>query len=297
MTDAEQLAEFFQSQRPHLRAVAYRMLGSLAEADDAVQEAYLRLNRSDVAQVENLAGWLTTVTGRVCLDVLRARRNHGEEDLEGPAGVEAVEATERDALADPELAAELSDSVGLALLVVMDTLAPAERLAFVLHDLFAVPFEQISPIVGKSTAAVRQLASRARRRVQGQGEESEADRGRQREVVSAFLKASRGGDFAGLLKLLDPDVVLRGDPTAVAIGAVAELRGAADVAGQFSGRAEAAQLALVDGSAGLVWSVGGRPKVVFDFVIVGGRIVGIEMLGDAGLLGDLAVEVVAVAGE
>ncbi|MEY9893992.1 RNA polymerase sigma factor (sigma-70 family) [Catenulispora sp. MAP5-51] len=297
MTDAEQLAEFFQSQRPHLRAVAYRMLGSLAEADDAVQEAYLRLNRSDVAQVENLAGWLTTVTGRVCLDVLRARRNHGEEDLEGPAGVEAVEATERDALADPELAAELSDSVGLALLVVMDTLAPAERLAFVLHDLFAVPFEQISPIVGKSTAAVRQLASRARRRVQGQGEESEADRGRQREVVSAFLKASRGGDFAGLLKLLDPDVVLRGDPTAVAIGAVAELRGAADVAGQFSGRAEAAQLALVDGSAGLVWSVGGRPKVVFDFVIVGGRIVGIEMLGDAGLLGDLAVEVVAVTGE
>ena len=295
MTDAEQLAEFFQSQRPHLRAVAYRMLGSLAEADDAVQEAYLRLNRSDVAQVENLAGWLTTVTGRVCLDVLRARRNHGEEDLEGPAGVEAVEATERDALADPELAAELSDSVGLALLVVMDTLAPAERLAFVLHDLFAVPFEQISPIVGKSTAAVRQLASRARRRVQGQGEESEADRGRQREVVSAFLKASRSGDFAGLLKLLDPDVVLRGDPTAVAIGAVAELRGAADVAGQFSGRAEAAQLALVDGSAGLVWSVGGRPKVVFDFVIVGGRIVGIEMLGDAGLLGDLAVEVVAVA--
>ncbi|MEY9932022.1 RNA polymerase sigma factor (sigma-70 family) [Catenulispora sp. GP43] len=297
MTDADQLAEFFQSQRPHLRAVAYRMLGSLAEADDAVQEAYLRLNRSDVAEVENLAGWLTTVTGRVCLDVLRARRNHGEEDLEGPAGVEAVEATERDALADPELAAELSDSVGLALLVVMDTLAPAERLAFVLHDLFAVPFEQISPIVGKSTAAVRQLASRARRRVQGQGEESEADRGRQREVVSAFLKASRGGDFAGLLKLLDPDVVLRGDPAAVGIGAVAELRGAADVAGQFSGRAEAAQLALVDGSAGLVWSVAGRPKVVFDFAIVDGRIVGIEMLADAGLLGELAVEVVGGVGE
>jgi RNA polymerase sigma-70 factor, ECF subfamily len=294
MTDADQLAEFFQSQRPHLRAVAYRMLGPLAEADDAVQEAYLRLNRSDVAEVENLAGWLTTVTGRVCLDVLRARRNHGEEDLEGPAGVEAVEATERDAMADPELAAELSDSVGLALLVVMDTLTPAERLAFVLHDLFAVPFEQISPIVGKSTAAVRQLASRARRRVQGQGEESEADRGRQREVVSAFLKASRGGDFAGLLKLLDPDVVLRGDPAAVRIGAVAELRGAADVAGQFSGRAEAARLALVDGSAGLVWSVGDRPKVVFDFTIVGGRIVAIEMLADAGLLGELAVEVVGV---
>ena len=236
MTDADQLAEFFQTQRPHLKAVAYRMLGSLAEADDAVQEAYLRLNRSDVAQVENLAGWLTTVTGRVCLDALRARRNHGEEDLEGPAGVEAVEATERDAHADPELAAELSDSVGLALLVVMDTLSPAERLAFVLHDMFAVPFEEIAPIVGKSTAAVRQLASRARRRVRGQGEEdSETDRGRQREVVSAFLAASRGGDFAGLLKLLDPDVVLRADPTAAAFGAAPEVRGAGDVAEQFSG--------------------------------------------------------------
>ncbi|MEY9860402.1 RNA polymerase sigma factor (sigma-70 family) [Catenulispora sp. GAS73] len=297
MTDADQLAQFFQSQRPHLLAVAYRMLGSLAEADDAVQEAYLRLNRSDVAEVENLAGWLTTVTGRVCLDVLRARRNHGEEDLEGPAGAEAVEATERDALADPELAAELSDSVGLALLVVMDTLSPAERLAFVLHDMFAVPFEEISPIVGKSTAAVRQLASRARRRVQGQGEEeSEADRGRQREVVSAFLAASRGGNFAGLLKLLDPDVVLRTDLTAAGFGAT-DARGARDVAEVFSGRAQAAQLALLDGTAGLVWAVSGTPRVVFDFTIVGGRIAGIEMLADAGLLGEMVVEVVGAVGE
>jgi RNA polymerase sigma-70 factor (ECF subfamily) len=297
MTDADQLAEFFQTQRPHLKAVAYRMLGSLAEADDAVQEAYLRLNRSDVAQVENLAGWLTTVTGRVCLDALRARRNHGEEDLEGPAGVEAVEASERDAHADPELAAELSDSVGLALLVVMDTLTPAERLAFVLHDTFAVPFEEIAPIVGKSTAAVRQLASRARRRVRGQGEEdSETDRGRQREVVSAFLAASRGGDFAGLLKLLDPDVVLRADPTAAAFGAALEVRGAGGVAEQFSGRAQAAQLALLDGSAGLVWAVAGEPKVVFDFTIVGGRITGIEMLANVGLLGEMAVEVLGEVG-
>jgi len=298
MTDADQLAEFFQTQRPHLKAVAYRMLGSLAEADDAVQEAYLRLNRSDVAQVENLAGWLTTVTGRVCLDALRARRAHGEEDLEGPAGVEAVETTERDAHADPELAAELSDSVGLALLVVMDTLTPAERLAFVLHDMFAVPFEEVAPIVGKSTAAVRQLASRARRRVRGQGEEeSETDRGRQREVVSAFLAASRGGDFAGLLKLLDPDVVLRADPTAAGFGAAVEVRGAGGVAEQFSGRAQAAQLALLDGSAGLVWAVAGEPKVVFDFTIVGGRITGIEMLANVGLLGEMAVEVLAEAGE
>jgi len=298
MTDADQLAEFFQTQRPHLKAVAYRMLGSLAEADDAVQEAYLRLNRSDVAQVENLAGWLTTVTGRVCLDALRARRAHGEEDLEGPAGVEAVETTERDAHADPELAAELSDSVGLALLVVMDTLTPAERLAFVLHDMFAVPFEEVAPIVGKSTAAVRQLASRARRRVRGQGEEeSETDRGRQREVVSAFLAASRGGDFAGLLKLLDPDVVLRADPTAAGFGAAVEVRGASGVAEQFSGRAQAAQLALLDGSAGLVWAVAGEPKVVFDFTIVGGRITGIEMLANVGLLGEMAVEVLAEAGE
>lgn len=297
MTDADQLAEFFQTQRPHLKAVAYRMLGSAAEADDAVQEAYLRLNRADVAQVENLAGWLTTVTGRVCLDALRARRTHGEEDLEGPAGVEAAQVAEHDAHADPELAAELSDSVGLALLVVMDTLTPAERLAFVLHDMFAVPFEEIAPIVGKSAAAVRQLASRARRRVRGQGEEdSETDRGRQREVVGAFLAASRGGDFVGLLKLLDPDVVLRADPAAAGFGAALEVRGAGGVAEQFSGRAQAARLALLDGSAGLVWAVAGEPKVVFDFTIVGGRITGIEMLANAGLLGEMAVEVLPEAG-
>jgi RNA polymerase sigma-70 factor (ECF subfamily) len=297
MTDAEQLAEFFQSQRPHLTAVAYRMLGSLSEADDAVQEAYLRLSRSDVAEVENLAGWLTTVTGRVCLDVLRARRSHGEEDLEGPAGIQAAEATERDAMADPELAAELSDSVGLALLVVMDTLSPAERLAFVLHDMFAVPFEEIAPIVGKSTAAVRQLASRARRRVRGQGDETDADRTRQREVVTAFLAASRGGDFAELLRLLDPDVVLRADLTAAGFGATPELRGAADVAEQFSGRARAARLALLDGTPGLVWAFSGHPKVVFDFTIIAGRITGIEMLADEALLSELEVEFLAGAGE
>ncbi|GAA1969897.1 sigma-70 family RNA polymerase sigma factor [Catenulispora subtropica] len=291
--DAERLAEFFQTQRPHLTAVAYRMLGSLAEADDAVQEAYLRLCRSDVAEVENLAGWLTTVTGRVCLDVLRARRNHGEEGLEGPAGAEAAEHAERDAHTDPELAAELSDSLGMALLVVMDALSPAERLAFVLHDLFAVPFEEIAPIVGKNTAAVRQLASRARRRVRGQGDETDAGRGRQREVVSAFLAASREGDFAGLLRLLDPDVVLRADLTASGYGAMPEVRGAGDVAEQFSGRAQAAELAWIDGAAGLRWAPGGRTKVVFDFTVVGGRIVAIEMLADAGLLAAMDVEVMA----
>ncbi|NUP52624.1 MAG: sigma-70 family RNA polymerase sigma factor [Catenulispora sp.] len=299
--DAEQLAQFFQTQRPHLTAVAYRMLGSLAEADDAVQEAYLRLSRTDVAEVENLAGWLTTVTGRVCLDMLRARRTHGEEDLEGPAAAAAAEAAateaaERDVLADPELAAELSDSLGQALLVVMDTLNPAERLAFVLHDMFAVPFEEIAPIVGRNTAAVRQLASRARRRVRGLGDETDADRARQREVVGAFLAASRSGDFAGLLRLLDPDVVLRADLTAAGFGAPAEVRGAGDVAEQFSGRAQAAELAWVDGAAGLVWAPGGELRVAFEFLVVGGRIVAIEMLADAGVLAGMGVEVVGEEG-
>ncbi|NUR59616.1 MAG: sigma-70 family RNA polymerase sigma factor [Catenulispora sp.] len=301
MDDAEQLAQFFQTQRPHLTAVAYRMLGSLAEADDAVQEAYLRLSRTDVADVENLAGWLTTVTGRVCLDMLRARRHHGEQDLEGPAAAAAAEAAateaaERDVLADPELAAELADSVGMALLVVMDTLSPAERLAFVLHDLFAVPFDEIAPIVGKNTAAVRQLASRARRRVRGLGEETEADRVRQWEVVEAFLAASRSGDFAGLLRLLDPDVVLRADPAAAVIGAPAEVRGAGDVAEQFSGRAQAAQPAWIDGAAGLVWAPGGEVKVAFEFTIARGRIVAIEILADATVVAGMEVERMGVEG-
>jgi RNA polymerase sigma factor (sigma-70 family) len=295
MTDPEWRAQFFQTQRPHLTAVAYRMLGSLSEADDAVQEAWLRLDRSDVGEVANLAGWLTTVTARVCMDMLRSRKHRREEPLE----VHEPDPADHDIAADPERAAEIADSVGLALLVVMDTLAPAERLAFVLHDMFAVPFEEIAPIVGKSTAAARQLASRARRRVQGAAEgadDVEADRARRTEIVGAFLTAARGGDFAGLLRLLDPDVVLRSDPTAAKTGAAPELRGANDVAENFSGRAQAAQLALVDGNAGMVWAPGGEPRVVFDFTIARGRIVAIEILADPEVLRELALEVIGEPG-
>ena len=277
MDEHDWLAERFEQNRTHLKAVAYRMLGSVSEADDALQEAWLRLSRSGASGVENLAGWLTTVVGRVCLDMLRVRRSRREE----PLGAQVPEpiATGDEAI-DPEHEALLGDSVGLALLVVLEALAPAERVAFVLHDMFAVPFEEIAPIVGRSPAATRQLASRARRRVQGAATAPDADLARQREVVDAFLAASRRGDFSGLLALLDPDVVLRADPAAVQMGASREVRGAPAVADTFSGRARAAQPALVDGAAGLVWAQGGQPRVVFGFTITGGKIVGIELLAD-----------------
>jgi RNA polymerase sigma factor (sigma-70 family) len=271
------LAERFEAHRPHLRAVAYRMLGSPSEADDAVQEAWLRLSRSGAAGVENLGGWLTTVVGRVCLDMLRSRTSRREE----PLGVHVPEPTvDREDEVDPEHEALMADSVGSALLVVLDTLAPAERLAFVLHDMFGVPFEEIAPIVGRSPAAARQLASRARRRVRGAVTVPDADMARRRAVVDAFLAASRGGDFEALLAVLDPDVVLRADGAAVRMGATKEVRGAAAVAETFSGRARAARPALVDGAPGLVWASGGRPRVVFDFTIADGKIVEIEMVAD-----------------
>lgn len=273
MEDHEWLAETFEANRPHLRAVAYRMLGSVSEADDAVQESWLRLSRSSTGGVENLAGWLTTIVARVSLDMLRSRKSRREEPLDAgaPEPVETV---------GPEEEAVLADSVGPALLVVLETLAPAERLAFVLHDLFAVPFDDIAPIVGRSPAAARQLASRARRRVQGSAAVADPDAGRQREVVDAFLAAAREGNFGGLLALLDPDVVLRADAAAVKSGASELLRGASAVAGMFSGRARAAQPVLVGGDPGVVWAPGGRPRVVFDFTIVDGRIVEMEMLAD-----------------
>ncbi|MEX1278872.1 MAG: sigma-70 family RNA polymerase sigma factor, partial [Chloroflexota bacterium] len=254
-----------------------RMLGSLSEADDAVQEAWLRLGRADTSGVENFGGWLTTVVGRVCLDMLRSRRSRREE----PLGVQAPEpiGSPEDGL-DPEHEALMADSLGIALLVVLETLAPAERVAFVLHDLFAVPFDEIAPIVGRSPTAARQLASRARRSVQGGAAVPDPDRTRQREVVSAFLAASRGGDFEALLALLDPDVVLRADPVAVRMGASSEMRGEVAVAGTFKGRAQVAQLALVNGAVGAVWAVGGRPRVVFGFTITGGKIVEINLVGD-----------------
>ncbi len=277
MDEHEWLAEQFEGYRIHLRAVAYRMLGSVSEADDAVQESWLRLSRSDTSGVENLGGWLTTVVARVCLDMLRSRESRHEEPLDEHVPDPIVR---REDGMDPEHEALLADSVGLALLVVLNTLNPAERLAFVLHDLFAVPFDEIAPIVGRSPTATRQLASRARRRVQGAATDADVDLTPQREVVNAFLAASRGGDFDALLAVLDPDVVLRADQTVVHTGASREVHGALAVARQFSGRARAAKLALVNGAIGIVWAAGGRPRVVFNFTTVGKKIIAIDMLAD-----------------
>src|ERR1700730_16246165 len=288
MDDQDSLAERFEENRTHLRAVAYRMLGSLNEADDAVQEAWLRLSRSGTGEVENLGRWLTTVVARVCLDMLRSRKSRREESLGGH--LPDPSASSEDGT-DPEHEVLLADSVGLALLVVLETLAPAERLAFVLHDMFAMPFDEIAPIVGRSPAAARQLASRARRRVQGAATPSEADPSRQREVVDASLAASRGGDFNALLAMLDPDVVLRADHAAVQTGASREVRGAAAVADTFAGRALAAHLALGNGAAGGVWARGGRPRVVFSFTLSGGKIVAIDLLADPERLGQLDLAV------
>jgi RNA polymerase sigma factor (sigma-70 family) len=276
MDERDWLAERFETHRTHLRAVAYRMLGSASEADDAVQEAWLRLSRTDTSDVDNLGGWLTTVVARVCLNMLQSRRSRREE----PIGAQVPDpvAGRRDGIG-PEDEALLAEGVGLALLVVLDTLTPAERLAFVLHDMFDVPFEEVAAIVGRSPAAARQLASRARRRVQGSAP-PDTDLTRQRAVVDAFLAASRGGDFGALLAVLDPDVVLRADPAAVRMGVAREVRGAAAVARTFAGRARAARPALVDGVPAAVWAPGGRPRVVLGFTIAGGRIVGIDLLAD-----------------
>jgi RNA polymerase sigma factor (sigma-70 family) len=277
MDDHDWLADRFEENRAHLRAVAFRILGSLSEADDAVQEAWLRLSRSDTSDVGNLGGWLTTVVARVSLNMLQTRKSRREE----PHGVHLPdEIAGRAGGNHPEDEAVLADSVGPALLVILDTLAPAERLAFVLHDMFAVSFDEIAPIVDRSPAAARQLASRARRRVQGADRVRGAHRSRQREVVAAFLAASRNGQFDALLTLLDPDVVLHGDPAAVAMGGPAEVAGAPAVAGTFSGRARVARPALVDGEAGAVWAVAGQPRVVFGFTITDGKIAAVEMIAD-----------------
>ncbi|HYT71091.1 MAG TPA: sigma-70 family RNA polymerase sigma factor [Gemmatimonadales bacterium] len=277
MDERDWLAERFEESRTHLRAVAYRMLGSRSEADDAVQEAWLRLSRSGTSGVENLGGWLRTVVARVCLDILRSRKARREEPLGAHVPEPIVSREDR---THPEHDALLADSVGPALLVVLETLAPAERVAFVLHDMFDLPFDEIAPIVGRSPAAARQLASRARRRVRGAATVPNADLTRQREVVEAFLAASRGGDFDALLAVLDPDVALRADPAAVRMGAAADVRGAKAVAETFAGRARAAQPALVNGAAGLVWAAGGRPRVVFGFTITSGKIVAIDLVAD-----------------
>ena len=277
----EWLAEQFEGHRGHLREVAYRMLGSGSEAEDAVQEAWLRLSRSDTGAVENLGGWLTTVVARVCLDMLRWRKSRREEPLE-THGSNLV--MSRENRGDPEHEVALCESVGLALLVVLETLAPAERVAFVLHDMFDLPFDEIAHVVGRNEAAARQLASRARRRVRGSPTVPTPDLSRQREVVEAFLAASRGGDFEALLAVLDPDVVVRADRTAVPAGAPTEVRGAPAVARNalaFSMRARFAQVALVNGTAGIIAASRGRLVIVLIFAIRGRRIVEIDVVTDA----------------
>jgi RNA polymerase sigma factor (sigma-70 family) len=273
------LTERFEANRTHLRAVAYRMLGSISDADDAVQETWLRLSRSDVSDVENLRGWLTTVTARVCLNMLRSRLVRREDSLDVHVPEPIVS---REVGGDPEYEALTADSVGLALLIVLETLAPAERLAFVLHDMFAVPFEDIAPIVGRSATAARQLASRARRRVQG-APVPDADLRVQRQVVDAFIRAAREGDFQALLEVLDPDVVLRADRGEIP-GGSRLIRGASEVAQQaamFATRTQYARPALVNGAAGIVvFDRGGRPVSVLGFIVARHRIVEIDILVD-----------------
>jgi RNA polymerase sigma-70 factor (ECF subfamily) len=282
------LAEQFEENRPRLRSVAYRMLGSLAEADDAVQEAWLRLSRTDASGVDNLSAWLTTVVGRVCLDMLRSRTSRREESLDG----QTVEPTAPDGFG-PEQQALLADSVGLALLVVLQTLTPAERLAFVLHDMFAVSFDEIAPIVGRTSMATRQLASRARRRIQTDAATPDTDVSRQREVVDAFLAAARGGEFTALLTLLDPDVVMRADSVAVQMGATCgEGHGSTVVATFFSGRAQGALPAFIDGAAGAVVAANGQTLLAISFTIADGRIIGIDVVADPEQLRELDVAVV-----
>jgi RNA polymerase sigma-70 factor (ECF subfamily) len=289
------LTERFEENRPRLRAVAYRMLGSLSEAEDAVQEAWLRLQRSDTAAVENLAGWLTTVVSRVCLDMLRARRTRREEPMEPEPRAGRGEG------ADPEGEAVLADSVGVALLVVLDTLTPAERLAFVLHDLFAMPFDEIGSIVGRSPDAAKQLASRARRRVRGAPAPPGSGRARQRELVEAFLRAARAGDLEGLLAVLDPDAVVRIDAAArMAAGAAdaapttRELRGAATWAKQFialSRGLHSVQLALIDGSLGLIHAPRGKLSRALTFTVTNGKVTRVEVIGDPARLRELDIAV------
>ncbi len=266
----QRLASRFEADRRRLRAVAFRMLGDASAADDAVQEAWLRLSRTDMSAVANLGGWLTTVVARVCLDVLRTRRSRREEPLEPEIELEAD--------GDPEADVALADSVGAALMVVLDRLGPAERLAFVLHDLFDVTFEDIAPVIGRSVEASRQLASRARRRVRGgDAPNSMAER---RRIIDAFLVAARGGDMTALLNLLDPDIVVRSDPAAARLGGNTELRGSAAAAAFFNGRAQAARPVLLDGEIGIAVSPAGQLLAVMEVTIRDGRITCMEATAD-----------------
>ena len=286
------LAEQFEQNRGHLRGVAYRMLGSLSEADDAVQESWLKVSRSGAHGIENFGGWLTTIVARVCLDMLRSRKSLREETLDDEPVVAPIAGTRR--APDPEQEALLAESVGLALLVVLETLDPAERLAFVLHDMFAVPFEEIASLVGRSPDAARQLASRARRRVQGAEKASNADLKQQREVIDAFLAALRGGDFEGLIAVLDPELVVRADAASAVGGVAREVRGAENWAKQaitFARGARFAQAALVDGTVGVLVAPRGRLFRVLRFTLSNGKIATVEVVGDRERLGEMDLAV------
>jgi len=286
MDEKRWLAEEFEANRGHLRAVAFRMLGSRGEAEDAVQEAWLRLTRSDRGSVDNLGGWLTTVVARICLDMLRSRKTRREVPLDMPAHGAIV-----DIASNPEREAAFADSVGIALLVVLQTLSPAERVAFVLHDMFDLPFEEIAAVIGRSAAATRQLASRARRRVQGQPETPDVDLARKRSIAEAFLVASRNGDLAGLIAVLTPDAVFRPDAAAIQLGDVAPLHGSQAVAENFKGRATSAKVALVDGEIGLVVFIGGQLRVVLALSFDGDRISTVDAIADPDHLRDIGFSI------
>lgn len=294
MDESEWLAERFEHHRTRLRGVALRMLGSAGEADDAVQEAWLRLSRSDVSDVQDLGRWLTTVVGRVCLDLLRSRGARREDPVAGP-DLETIEPLAHAHEHDPAEEALLNESVGLALLVVLDTLAPAERLAFVLHDIFAVPYAEIAPLVDRSVAATKMLASRARHRVRQGGTIAGPGAPDQYAVVRAFLAASRNGDFDALLALLDPDAVFRSEKTNRPAGAPPELDGAQAVATGFCGRTRGVRPASIDGAAGAVWAPGGRTVGAFCFTLAAGRIVAIELVADPERLARMDVTILADA--
>lgn len=287
MDENKWLAELFEDNRSHLRAVAYRMLGSVSEADDAVQETWLRLSRSDAGAVKNLTGWLTTVTSRICLDILRSRQARREDPLDVEMSGRVQSPSPR---SDPEQELLLADSVGLALLIILDTLNPAERLAFVLHDMFAVPFDEIAQIAGQSSVAVRQLASRARRRIRGKTSVQDSNLTRQRKVVEAFFAAARGGEFDQLLALLDPNVVLRADREALSSQTPAEIHGASAVAERaLAGRSKFAEVAMIDGKAAVIVTSGRHLRRALLFTISRNKIIEIDVVANRERLRQLEI--------
>lgn len=283
MPETDWLAERFEEHRPHLRAVAFRILGSGGDAEDAVQDAWIRVAQSDTDEIANLGGWLTTIVSRLALDKLRARKRRREVPIDVGSGSETSDVADP---AGPEDYAVLADAVGAAMMMVLDNLLPAERVAFVLHDTFGVSFAQIGDVLDRSPNAAKQVASRARNKIRGI-DPADRNPARERELVEAFLDAARNGDLSGLIALLDPDVVLQADPAAVEMGSAAEVRGVGDVAAIFNGRARGAETVLVDGRAGAAWIVKGSTRVVWDVTIDSGQIVHIDMLADPAHLSEI----------